>query len=708
MQWLRSIPSLRIAVPFISGIILAFYYPQIDEKTAFTVALGLIGISLILFKIRDFKPSLPIRFFEVPLLFFTGIAIGYFLAVSRIEVHDHTHFSQFERPAVTGYFAVITDEPVIREKSVRTTIRINAVKYQGKWETAKGNVITYFRKDTNSIALQYGDLIVFNNHPADLSGPKNPNEFDYKRYLSHHYIYHRAYIGHNDFARVGSDPPNHIKAMAIALRSDMLDNYSNAGISGQNLAVISALTLGKKDDLTDELKTSFSSAGAMHVLAVSGLHVGIIFLIVNQLLFFLKKTTKQKLIKASLLISSIWAYALLTGFSPSVIRASTMFTFVILASTFRRTGNIYNILGISAISILLFEPFMVLEVGFQLSYLAVIGIVYLQPKLYNLITVKNLLLDKAWAITCVSFAAQIATAPLGLLYFHQFPVWFLFSNLIVIPVAFLIVFAAVLFQFSLFLAPLAALLAGILNALASFLNFSVRFIEKLPASLITGIDISVWETWLIYLLLAGFVFALTLKSKTWLFTALVCCVALVSSQVWEKALQLRQQRLTFFSVRNHLPILVTSGKTAWLIADTGLINNRAGMLFHIMHNVWHAGIDELIPIDSVPFRNESLAIDRNLLVAGSLKVAIVNNHNNEKAIGLFDPDIMVFDSRFHPDPVSMLDSGRPNIVISGTRTGRSLATKLKEWCDINQCAFYDLKNGAVELAMEDREETANR
>jgi competence protein ComEC len=206
-------------------------------------------------------------------------------------------------------------------------------------------------------------------------------------------------------------------------------------------AVASAIMLGYNDYMNGDITRAYASSGALHVLSVSGLHVGIMFFMLNVLLKFMdNRGRKLEITKSVSIILFIWLYACLTGLSPSVLRSAMMFSLIQSGTLLKRHVNTFNIVFGSAVVLMLFNPFIVTEVGFRLSYLAVLGIIYLQPKIYSLWAFKNWFLDKAWMIVAVSLAAQIATFPLSLLYFHQFPNLFLISNLVVIPVSNLILF----------------------------------------------------------------------------------------------------------------------------------------------------------------------------------------------------------------------------------------------------------------------------
>ena len=238
---------------------------------------------------------------------------------------------------------------------------------------------------------------------------------------------------------------------ALKLRKSFINIFENQGISGRNFAVVTALVLGMDDYLDNDTRKEFSSAGAIHILCVSGLHVGVIYMVLNALLFFLKRNKYARALRSLILLIGIWFYAMLTGLAPAVLRAATMFSFVIIGTGIKRKAGVFNSLTVSAFILLLFNPFLIYNVGFQLSYAAVIAIVAIQPTIYQIWQPKNKIADNIWGITTVSVAAQLGTAPLGLFYFHQFPNYFIITNLIAIPLATLILYAGFL---SVILSPL--------------------------------------------------------------------------------------------------------------------------------------------------------------------------------------------------------------------------------------------------------------
>ena len=264
----------------------------------------------------------------------------------------------------------------------------------------------------------------------------------------------------------------------------------------------------------------------MHVLAVSGLHVGILAVMLNMLLFPLRKNKKLRAVQSIIIIIVLWLFALITGLAPSVTRSALMFSFFIIGINSGKKPSSYNSLAAAAFIILVLNPNALFHVGFQLSFLAVFSILFFQPKLYRAIDIKNKLLDKIWQLTTVSIAAQIGTTPISIFYFHQFPIYALITNIIVIPAAVIIMYGTVILAFSSVYTPLAKFLGMLLSYIIKALNISTKFIEELPNASIEFISISHIELTIIYLAFALFVFYILNKKKKLAFAIVLLFIGL--------------------------------------------------------------------------------------------------------------------------------------------------------------------------------------
>lgn len=569
----------------------------------------------------------------------------------------------------TPAIATITETPVQKEKSVKAEVKIEAVKQNGTWKKTSGKAIVYFEKNEDSKNLVYGDQVIFPSSFEEIDPPKNPGEFNYKQYLSFHCIYHRQYIKNHQWKKTGRGG-HPLMALALDARDAMLDILKKSGLTGDEYAVAAALILGYRSDIDAGLVRAYSASGAMHVLSVSGLHVGLVYIVLNGLLKFLSRTQRQKISKAILLLLMLWFYAMLTGLSASVLRSAAMLSFVVVAEAINRNNTIYNTLAASAFVLLCFDPFMIMEVGFQLSYLAVIGIVYLQPKIYGWWYVRNYFSDKVWQITAVSIAAQLITFPLGLLYFHQFPNYFLFSNFIVIPVATVILYLGIAAIITYPVSAISELMGKCIYWCVKFLNESVIYIERLPYSLLNGISITIAECWMMYIMLAGIMAYTELKKVKFIFVTLVTCLLFLVYQLYENILQHDQKKIIVYRVPGKTAIDLVDGKQHYFICDSSLYTDESKMLFHIRHNWFDMGVESetFFPVTEkrTIIKTANFYRNGNFMQFYNKRIAIIDEHfdyrknrktiqvdylilrNNpkiyfEKLVKIFDFDVLVMD-----------------------------------------------------------------
>src|SRR5690606_32609393 len=319
-------------------------------------------------------------------------------------------------------------------------------------------------------------------------------------------IFHQHVVRENEVTLIDHDPPSAILNYSINVRTWALSVLERHITGDRERAIAQALVLGVTEDLDNELTGAYAASGAMHVLAVSGLHVGILYMIIAFVLGPVKHIPGGKWIFMFSSVCLLWTYACITGLSPSVLRAVTMFSFFALARPLNYRTNIFNTLASSAFCLLLYDPFLIASVGFQLSYMAVVVIVWLHPFLYQLWDPDSRILDEIWKISSVSIAAQLITTTVTLFYFHQFPNYFLLANLFVIPLAFAVLAGGLALLASAWLAPLAEMIGWVENKLIAMLNYLVFKVQQLPYSVRSDIQISMPQC----LLLTGSVIALML------------------------------------------------------------------------------------------------------------------------------------------------------------------------------------------------------
>ncbi len=509
INW-REYPFVRLLLSLIAGILSAFLWKAALPYYVFIfLSVPLIGFTYLRgnYKYRHFY-----GFFVTLFFFLLGNFLSYHANESRRSDHYH-HFLKEQ----TEMVAMVTDVRATA-RSYRLELSVKGISNVPDGQRVAGKLLAYVEKSEAASQLRYGDQIFFSGKTYPIAATQNPAAFDMKAFLSNRNFHFQTNLKTGDWMLQSRDQGNALIALSIRTRDQLFDILQKNLPGRKEVAVGAALILGKKDLLETDLKMAYANTGAMHVLAVSGLHVGLIYLGISFLLGLLPfRSVTWVWIKTWIMVAGVWFFALLTGASPSVLRAATMFSFIIVGKAMRHHPSIYNTLAASAFFLLCLQPYMIFQVGFQLSYLAVIGIVYFQDKIYGQFYIANKLGDYIWKLTSVAIAAQLVTLPISLYYFHQFPVYFWLSGLIVIPAAIVIMtFAVALFIVAIIVPKLAFIPGMTLYGILFLTNALIYLISQLPGAVISGIWMSPLGLILLYLVIIAIVLAIERKQFSWL------------------------------------------------------------------------------------------------------------------------------------------------------------------------------------------------
>ncbi len=685
---LNHIPLLRLLLPFIGGIISVVYLKP--NNTYLLSGFGIVtALFLLLLFIKKLNVNYKFRWFFGVLIYTNLLLAGACLTSLKYQNTDSLSIllTKQNNQILIGE---ITEPTHIKEKTVKAILTINSIKNQNDWIKCNSKVIVYLQKDSLSKKLNTGDLIAFESKLENIPPPKNPHEFDFRKYLSFHLINQQAFLSSDDWKLLQTSSASGIYKIASNSRRFLINTLRKKGIQGKELAVASALILGYKDNIDAQLKGAYASAGAMHVLAVSGLHVGIIFLIFNRLFSFLKKFKYGKIIKGIILILILWLYALLTGLSPSVMRAATMFTFIVTTKMANRNSSFFNTLAASALVLLIHNPLLIMEVGFQLSYIAVIGIVIIQPWINNWFNIRYWLLRKIWEITAVSIAAQIATFPLGLLYFHQFSNYFMLSNLIVIPLAIGILYLGIITLSFSFIPIIGDYLAVGLKYLIRFLNYSVNFIDALPYSLSENIRFSVSDTWLIYLFIVFIISLIAYRKFNYMLLGSSFIIVFLFSTLWIRYNNLDQQKLIVYNIPQYSAINFIDGNDNILISDIELTQNRSKLLFHVQNSWINNSLnkEKVVRFDYLTKKhllsniykidNKNLFTKRNYFQFYNYKIAIIdNNYQLKSNQNILSVDLLILTKNTKRSIKDLLTQFNPDQIVIDASNSSYTSQRLK-------------------------------
>lgn len=546
-----------------------------------------------------------------------------------------------------------------------TEYRRCIVRVRKRWDEqarsfpASGKLLVY---PGNESLVEKGQIVLFSAGIREIPPPKNPLAFDNKRYRFFQNVHYQSYWKEDDFKTIGQRPPGILEQW----RSEQLDKWREALKDPSVFAIASAMVFGYKNEMPEEIRTTYAETGASHVLAVSGLHVGLIYLFCS----FLLRKLRWRLGKAVISLCVIWGFAFLTGATPSVLRASAMFSFVLVGQQMRRPISIYNSLAGSALFLLIDNPLWLFHIGFQLSYLAVLGIVIFQPLFYGWWIPSNGWADKIWTLITVSFAAQLATMPFTLYYFHQFPVYFWLSGLIVVPAAPLIIgLGLVLIVCTNWLPDWEWIPSLMLDHLIGLINGALEMIRAIPGSVATGIY------------LHGGAVALLLASLIFL------------AWIWEN----RSWR------RLHWLLIALNAVSVSRCVTDAMIFFRADIA--VYHTPGNTLIDFMYRGAMVTFRNEALAEKDEERAAGPLRQ---RRRITKREVVLLDKAVILE----YPQEGLVIITGNANFdpgqwnaeaVIADASNQRKKAEMWKSECERRGWAFTDIRtNGAYVRKVEPR------
>lgn len=439
----KTIPFFKIIFPFILGIVYVIQFGIIKFlPILFALSVTLLVITFIYRKSKPNKNKIQKIIFIglVNCVLFLFAHVSFYLYNEKNYTNHFTHFIDSKSQKC---ILQITDIPSHTNDGLKINADVAFVESDSKWLNVKGKTIIYIKKD-DSLNFEVGNFLYINTKWSYLNDPKNPYEFDYKTYLERKNIFAITYTNASAVSKL--HPLTFSSGLFIGenIKATIVNTLRNSSLTEEAFSICSALLVGYDDEIDKNILSSFSHSGTLHILSVSGMHTGVIYGIILFLFSLFDKHDKRKKLKCIVLVSILVAFTIITGFSPSVLRASLMLSLIIIGKTFQKQSNSYNTLLVSAFILLLVNPLLILDVGFLLSYFAVFGIMYLYPILSNTIYIENKLLKWFWDSTIISVSATIFTLPISLYFFHQFPTWFIFSNLIIIPISIVIMFCALL------------------------------------------------------------------------------------------------------------------------------------------------------------------------------------------------------------------------------------------------------------------------
>jgi len=418
-------PLARIGLFFILGLLL---YQKGFQPNGFVVFIflfvGLVGL-VTMHRYANKRNAFKSFGWLVALL---SVVLGLSTAAFHQDTRSRLHYSHLTEDQVPYHFQLTLHEKL---KSTKKNQRYVAIIKSINHRKSLGKILLNIRHSSQNTNIPIGSHLAVDDLLYHNKAPFNPNQFDYSGYLENQQIYAQIYTLWPKLKIITTE--NTIWSKFSNFRTKIIDNLKKSNFNETELAVMIALLLGQQQDIDPETLQEYQLAGAVHILSVSGLHVGFIMLFINFLLKPIPNTSRNAYIKLLIIVLALWSYGILAGLAPSVVRSVTMFSFVAVGQHLRRSVNVYHSLLVSVLLILLWKPSFLFDVGFQLSYLALFFILWLQPLIADFWQPKNKITRYIWDILTVSLAAQLGTLPLSIYYFHQFPGLFFVTNVLVLP-----------------------------------------------------------------------------------------------------------------------------------------------------------------------------------------------------------------------------------------------------------------------------------
>jgi competence protein ComEC len=657
-------PLARITIAFISGILAVYFLKPIPPAIfAFLTITVIVFISAYYSSKKNTKIQL-----------FFGIAV-YFLAFS-IGATTQTVHTDYNRQDNYTHHKNIFDKNhtftlTLREKLKSTAFndRYIALLNSVDQEKASGRMLLNIRKDSLTHPFIIGNQLKINASLNKNTTQKNPNQFDYSKYLENKQIYAQLYADRNEI-QLNSEITKDIWYYASQLRSRIIQNLEKSKFSNKELNVAVALIMGQQQDIDPEITKDYQYAGAVHILSVSGLHIGFILLFVTFVLKPFPNTKKGSFVKLLIILTSLLLFGILAGLAPSVVRSVAMFSFVAIGQYLRRSVNIYHTLLVSILLILLFQPSFLFDVGFQLSYVALFFIVWLQPLFAKIWKPKNKIGNYLWDILTVSFAAQIGTLPLSIYYFHQFPGLFFVTNIIVIPLLSVIMGVGCLVMVLASFNWVLYYPAKILELSIYYLDKIIGFIASFEQFIIKNIPLNTPLLISSYLVIITMIIAFQKRNAKSVFAVLAAVIVLQLSCIATKWQIQNQTEFIVLNTSKKTKLVERNGNTATVYANDSILKNT------VLSSYLTANFSTLKEQPKL----------KNLFYFKGKKILLIDSS-------------MVFPKNIHPDVLlltqspklnldRLLQTIKPKILVADASNYKSVQKKWKATCSKQKIPFH--------------------
>jgi competence protein ComEC len=578
----RRYPFVRLLIALIIGIIAGWYF-SISPIVPF-IGYGIAVFFLIGFNFLSSFKRFKLKWLPGIMIFSVFVFTG-MLTTWQQNIQNNNQWYGKSYTSNDDILATINEPPVEKTNSYKALATIDAINKNGQWLATKGNVLVYLKKDSSTrFTLHYGSRIVFKNTIQSIQNNGNPAAFNYNRYCLFQSITGQVFLSSKDYRTLSGENINSFQQLLFTIRDWALNVLKQNIHSQKELGIAEALLIGYRNDLDRDLVQAYSNTGVVHIIAISGLHIGIIY--TSLLMFFslFRPSKTKKIIQPVFILLIIWLFTLIAGAAPSVLRSAVMFTCIIVGKFLNKNGNIYNTLAASAFILLIINPFYLWDVGFQLSYTAVVGIVMFYKHVNNWFYFKNLLLRKIWQLSAVSLSAQVFTLPLVVYHFHQIPLLFLFSNIVAVPLSGIILFEELILFCISWWHTVAASVGNITELSIKAMNNFIEHINGISFSVWDGLHISIIQLLLMFTAVILGVNWLLNKSTKVFIPGLICILLFFILRDADIIYHKRQQKMIVYNVQAKSAADFISGSSCYYAGDPAVLTDAVLNTFNIKYS----------------------------------------------------------------------------------------------------------------------------
>lgn len=575
--WTKA-PFLRLLAAFIVGIVMQWQL-QLPISTL-SIGGAAAVVMLVIYHLLNMAMRFRLRTLVGVAVSLLLIVLGAFV-VWKKDIRNHTQWFGHQYNESTTLVLRLDEPPVEKPNSFKAFASVIGLHHRKSLQPVEGRVILYFKKDSSIKHLAYGSIITTSRPLQAIRNAGNPGGFNYQRYCLFQGITHQVYLTTTDFTPARLNHSASFRQFIFNTRKRVLAILQQYIAGDKEAGLAQALLIGYKDDLDKNLVQSYTNTGVVHVIAISGLHLGLIYWLLLLLTKPMGRNRWSKWLRLLTILTGLWVFAILAGAQASVVRSAVMFSVIATGEALSKRSSILNTLALSAFGLLCYNPFWLWDVGFQLSYAALLSIVLFFQPIYNWFDFQNKAIDFVWKLNAVTLAAQVLTLPLSIYHFHQVPTLFLLSNMVAVPLSSLILLGEILLCAVSWLPAVAVWLGLLLRKLIEWMNRYVEHIDGVSFAVWDGLSINFLQFFFITGFAVAFCFWWMEKRKTLLWTAAACLLAFSIFRSYSFIQAQQQRKLIVYNVPKRKAIDIINGRTCVFIGDDQLMLDDFTRNFHI-------------------------------------------------------------------------------------------------------------------------------